>query len=228
MQQKRTGFIFCAPNTSQFRKRVLDGSSACVQCIGWWSNHQLSPGTEDYVDLSKTILVVRAKVTKADGTDLDPNEKVGIVNKFLHSLFKQVDVFLKEKQVTQAMGTYAYRSHLETLLNDGPAAKQPQLTASMFYKDTAGQMDVSDPTLAANNANLGLKARYGFSKESGVIEMAGPILCDIFISERLLLSFVDLKVILNRNGNEFCLMTSEDDADYRVKLIDAYLKQDAL
>ena len=182
---------------------------------GYWMNHQpvssasdggpitfLSPGTEDYVDLAKTILVVRAKVTKADGTDLDSNEKVGIVNKFLHSLFKQVYVFLKEKQATQAMGTYAYRSHLETLLNDGPAAKQPQLTASMLYKDTAGKMDVSDPTLAANNANLGLKARYGFSKESGVIEMAGPILCDIFISERLLLRFVDLKVILNRNGNE--------------------------
>ena len=44
------------------------------------------------------------------------------------------------------------------------------------------------------------------------------------MSERLLLSFVDLKVILNRNGNEFCLMASENDADYRVKLIDAYLK----
>ena len=86
----------------------------------------LSPGTEDYVDLSKTILFVRAKVTKADGTDLDTDEKVGIVNNFriLHSLFKQVDVFLKEKQVTQAMGTYAYRASLETLLNYGPAAKQ--------------------------------------------------------------------------------------------------------
>ena len=44
------------------------------------------------------------------------------------------------------------------------------------------------------------------------------------MSERLLLSFVDLKVILNRNGNEFCLMASENDADYRVNLIDAYLK----
>ena len=44
------------------------------------------------------------------------------------------------------------------------------------------------------------------------------------MSERLLLSFVDLKVILNRNGNEFCLTASENDADYRVKLIDAYLK----
>ena len=54
--------------------------------------------------------------------------------------------------------------------------------------------------------------------------MAGPAFCDIFMSERLLLSFVDLKVILNRNGNEFCLMSSEEDADHKVKLVDAYLK----
>ena len=116
---------------------------------GYWMDHQpvssvsdggpitfFSPGTEDYVDLSETILVVRAKITKANGADLDPDEKVGIVNNFLHSLFKQVDVFLKEKQVNQALGTYAYRAYLVTLLNYGPAAKQSQLTASMFYKDT--------------------------------------------------------------------------------------------
>ena len=101
---------------------------------GLWIDHQpvssvsdggpitfLSPGTEDYVDLAKTILVVRAKVTKANGNNFNQNEKVGIVNNFLHSLFKQVDVFLKE-QVTQATGTYAYCAYLETLLNHGPAA----------------------------------------------------------------------------------------------------------
>ena len=86
---------------------------------GLWIDHQpvssvsdggpitfLCPGTEDYIDLSKTILVVCAKVTKANGNDLDAHEDehVGIVNNFLHSLFKQVDVFLKEKQVTQATG----------------------------------------------------------------------------------------------------------------------------
>ena len=70
-------------------------------------------GTEDYVDQSKTILVVRAKVTKANGADRDADERVGVVNNFLHSPFKQVDVFLKEKQVTQAIGTYAYRSYLD-------------------------------------------------------------------------------------------------------------------
>jgi hypothetical protein len=61
----------------------------------------LSPGTEDYMDLAKTILVVGAKVTKDNGTNLGADEKVGVMNNFLHSLFKQVDVFLKEKQVIQ-------------------------------------------------------------------------------------------------------------------------------
>ena len=68
----------------------------------------------DLSRLAKTILVVRAKVTKTNGDDLDQDEKVGIVNNFPHSLFKQVDVFLKGKQVTQATGTYAYCAYLET------------------------------------------------------------------------------------------------------------------
>ena len=204
---------------------------------GLWIDHQpvssvsdggpvtfLCPGTEDYVDLSKTILVVRTKVTKANGNDLDADEHVGIVNNFLHSLFKQVDVFLKEKQVTQATGTFAYRAYLETLLNYGPAAKESQLTAAMFYKDTAGKMDVTDPTLAAANANMGLKKRYAFNQESGVLEMAGPLFCDVFKSERLLLSFVDLKVILNRNVNAFCIMSDINGAAHKVKLTKAYLK----
>ena len=184
------------------------------------------PGTEeDYVDLLKTILVVRAKVTKANGADLDANEKVEMVNNFLHSLFKQIDVFLKEKQVTQATSTCAYRSYLETLLNHGATAKNSQLTASLFSKDKAGKMDVADPMVATPaDANLGLKTRYKFSQESGTIEMAGPIFCDVFMTERLLLSYVDIKLVLNRNIQEFNSMAAPNDADYGVKLIDAYLK----
>ncbi|CAB4004756.1 uncharacterized transposon-derived [Paramuricea clavata] len=58
---------------------------------GHWMDHQpvssvadggvitfLSPGTEDYVDLARTILVVRAKVTKPDGTDLGAAEKFSV------------------------------------------------------------------------------------------------------------------------------------------------------
>ncbi|CAB3984987.1 uncharacterized transposon-derived [Paramuricea clavata] len=155
----------------------------------------LSTDTEDYVDLSKAIIVP----------------------------VKQVDVFLKEKQVTQATGTYSYRAYLETLLNCCPSAEQSQLTVALFYKDTAGKMEVSGHTKVVGDVNHGLNTRYGFSEESGTIEIVGPIFSDMFFSEHLLLSFVDLNVILNRNGNELCLMASENDVDYRVKLIDAYL-----
>ena len=168
--------------------------------------------------------MVRAKVTKGDGNNLDADEKVGIVNNFLHGLFEQVDVFLKEKQVTQATGMYAYHAYLETLLNYGPEAKRSQLTAAMFYKDMAGKINVAGPKVVVANANLGLKQRYVFSRESGILEMAGPLFCDVFRRKRLLLSFVDLQVILNRNVNDFCLIASEDNVDYRVKLTEAYLK----
>ena len=128
--------------------------------------------------------------------------------------------------MTQATGAYAYRAYLETLLNYGPAAKKSQLTASLYYKDKAGKMDTRDPTLAddAANVNPGLNARYQFNKESGTIEMAGPLFCDVFMTERLLLSFVDLKIILNRNSDAFCVMSDVANPDQKVKLADAYLK----
>lgn len=85
-------------------------------------------------------------------------------------------------------------------------------------------MDVADLTLAGAAVNLGLKDRYEFSKESGIIEVAGPICCDAFFSEWLLLSQVDLKVVRNPSSHKFCLMQSVANADFKVKLIDAYLK----
>ena len=128
---------FVHPNSIECTKSELDLFSVPSTQVslerGKWVYHEpvssvgdggsvtfLSPGTEDYVDLSKTILVVRAKV---NGDNLDADMKIGPVNNFLHSLFKQVDVFLKGKQVTQATGMYAYRSYLEMLLNYGPSAK---------------------------------------------------------------------------------------------------------
>ena len=78
---------------------------------GHWIDHQpvssvsdggpitfLSPGTEDYVDLSKTILVVRAKVTKADGANLDADEKVAVVNNFYIVCSNKSTFFFSQQQ----------------------------------------------------------------------------------------------------------------------------------
>ena len=84
-------------------------------------------------------------MVKADGTNLSGNEQGSIApaNNFLHTLFKQVDVYLNGKQVTPAIGTYPYRAYFETLLNYDVSAKESQLTSALYYEDTPGEMDNS-------------------------------------------------------------------------------------
>ena len=98
-------------------------------------------GTDEYIDLSKTILVVEGKVNISSSTAGQAN--VAPINNFLHSLIKQVDVYLNGKQATPAMGTYAYRSYIETLLNYDVSAKNSQLSSALYFKDTPGRMEDS-------------------------------------------------------------------------------------
>ena len=201
----------------------------------------LAAGTEDYVDLSKTILFVEGKVVKADGTNLGGNEQSNVapVNNFLHSLFKQVDVYLNGKQVTPAMGTYAYRAYLETLLNYDVSAKGSQLTSAMYYKDTAGEMESTgslpvEETLSGNkkvmtaaSGNQGFAKRHQFIQDGKKFTLSGPVFVDAFMGSRLLLNMVDLKLILNRSSDQFCLMDKNGSGSIlnaKVKLTDVILK----
>ena len=214
----------------------------------------LIAGTDEYIDLSKTILTVTGKITKKDGTSkLDGNDQSNVapVNNFLHSLFRQVDVYLNGKQVTPAMGTYAYRSYIETLLNYDVSAKQSQFSSALYYKDTPGQMDKvgalpssktlnyktpgADPNGAGTDAsdklyvpgtgNQGFAKRHQFIKNGNRFVLSGPIFADIFMTDRLLLNMMDLKVVLNRSSDPFSLMDLNDPAiEPKVQLSDVVLK----
>jgi len=78
----------------------------------------------------------------------------------------------------------------------------------MFYKDTPRKMDAVNPVADDADANLGLKARYAFTKNSNTVDMMGPIHSDLFFQDRLLLSGVNLRLKLNRAKNSFCLVSS--------------------
>ena len=199
----------------------------------------LAAGTEDYVDLSKTILFVEGKVVKSDGTDLSggTQSNVAPVNNFLHSLFRQVDVYLNGKQVTPAMGTYAYRAYLETLLNYDVSSKGSQLTSAMYYKDTAGEMDNNGSLpvkktissdgdfMTRGSGNQGFAKRHQFIQDGKKFTLSGPVFVDAFMGSRLLLSMVDLKLILNRSSDKFCLMDKNTNVlNAKVKLTDVILK----
>ena len=179
-------------------------------------------GTDKYLDLSKTILLLSLKITKANGDDLGDGEKVAPGNNFLHTLYKQVDLFLNGIQVSQSSGTYSYKSLIETILNYGSDAKHSLLTGSLYYKDTAGAMDVTDPTTAGTND--GLKKRYKFTKKSHTVDLFGILHCDMMFSERLLLNNVDVTIKLIPNSSAFCLLSGEASPDYKISIQSAVLK----
>ena len=69
---------------------------------------------------------------------------------------------------------------------------------ALFYKDTPGKMDAVNSVADDDDANLGLKARYVFTKNSNTVDMMGPIHSDIFFQDRLILNGVNLRLKLNR------------------------------
>ena len=59
--------------------------------------HINGQNSQDYLDLKGTLLCVKVKIKKADGTDLKAGEKTGPVNLFLQSLFSTTEVTLQNK-----------------------------------------------------------------------------------------------------------------------------------
>ncbi|XP_041376686.1 uncharacterized protein LOC121389141 [Gigantopelta aegis] len=99
----------------------------------------------DYIDLKCTKLHVRAKITKADGSILTKDEKVGPVNLWLQSFWSQVDLTLNGKLVTTSTNLYPYKSYLKVLLNGTSTAKESSLQSQLYYKDTSDDIDSVDP-----------------------------------------------------------------------------------
>ena len=103
---------------------------------------KVSGSGKEFLDLARSYLYLKVKVSKADGSNLDAASKVGFANYPIASLFNQVDVILGGKWISSATNTYAHRSILEVLLNYDKEAAESQLGCGLLCKDTAGQFSM--------------------------------------------------------------------------------------
>lgn len=174
----------------------------------------VSGGTGDYLDLSNTLLHVKAKVTKIDGTDLDADTNVAPVNNWLHSLFSQVDVSLNNVLISPSENTYPYRAYIESLLNYGQDAKEGHLTASFYYQDSPSHLDDT-----GGNDNNGLRIRRQLAARSHQIDMIGRLHSDIMNQDRYLINGVDVKIKLSPSKPTFHLMAADGGAGHPFKSV---------
>ena len=162
----------------------------------------IQSSTDAYLDLSNSVIFVKAQIQKNDGSDLGDDAVVAPVNYWLNALFGQVDLSLNDKLVSASTNTYPYRAYLETLLSFGDEAKTSQLTGALWYEDTAGHMS------ALTQANTGFQKRKAFTATSGEVEMVGKLHLDLFFQSRYLLSGINMKLKLTRTKSEFNLMAA--------------------
>lgn len=176
------------------------------------------PGVHrQYLDLWRSYLYIKAKITLANGNDIPDDAAVGPVNLFLHALFSNVEVQLGNKVVTNQDGLYPLRAYVETLLNYSSEVRDTQLQAALWYKDTADHMNDTD------DHNHGFARRAAYVAGSAEVEMLGRPHVDIFHQERPIIGDCSLRIKLQTSNDAFVLMTPGPDTHeaqvpYRVQL----------
>ncbi|KAK3107098.1 hypothetical protein FSP39_007110 [Pinctada imbricata] len=175
----------------------------------------------EYVDLKRSFMNVKVKISKKDGSDLLSTEYVGPVNLFLQALFSQVDISLQGRTATPASNHHPYKAFIQTLLGYGLNAKRSQLTSQLWVKDTSGHMDDSNVN---SGQNSGLFERAKYFKESKIVELIGPVYHDLCGLNRYILNQVSIVMKFYRSNPKFCLITNELGDDYEVKIEDMAMK----
>ena len=148
----------------------------------------ISAENSNYIDLANTFLYVRVSVPAADETDLEADVEIAPECNFLHTMWSQIDLYLNGSLVTQSNTNYPYRAHIENLLSFGQEAKSSQLSAVLWYCNTAGQFDTR------GDANSGYTTRKALAAQSTQIDMMGKLHVDLLFQNRYLLSGIVVRL----------------------------------
>ncbi|XP_066486078.1 uncharacterized protein F54H12.2-like [Tiliqua scincoides] len=154
-----------------------------------------------------------------DGSNIDRQAEVALVNYLIASIFRQLDVTLGNRFISQSNNCYPYRAFIKSMLNYGEDTLSSQFSAGLFYKDTPGEHDSAD----LDGHNQGFIKTAGLTAEGRKIELLGHLHVDLFFQEKLLLNGMYMKIKLPRRKDRFCLMTDDASVHYKLKILAAAL-----
>jgi hypothetical protein len=150
------------------------------------------PGTNDYFDLSNTILYLSFKLVKTNGEKLTNNDIATVVNLPGHSLFEKISVSFNNKIVSNSTN-YAYKAYIESILNYSAEAKNGHLQSQIFFKDTSGHFD-DIATEKEASKNTGFTSRVKITNNSNEVEIITPLHIDVFNQPKYLIDNIDVSV----------------------------------
>lgn len=98
-----------------------------------------------YTDIANSKLFVKVRIFNANGTRLNPDEKVAPVNLFFHAMFKKMDLYYNRTLVSSSGDLYPYKAYFNTVFSHDKDDKSSHLQAQCYYPDSFGYMAETDP-----------------------------------------------------------------------------------
>ena len=153
-------------------------------------------GGIDYIDIANTVLYIKSRICKADGSAYAENAEVAFVNNAMHSMFSDIFLTLGNEVIEGGDCTYPYKAMLSTLFSFSEQAMQTQLAAVGFVKDQNSKMDEKE--------NSGFVKRKAWTTQ-GSKEFMGKLFLDMCQQIQYLPNNTDVRIKLIRSKNEFCI-----------------------
>jgi len=188
------------------------------------------PPNPKFLDLSKSSIVIKIKITTDEGAELTDASPVGPVNNTFHSIIRQATVFINNTEIENSDDGYFMRAITSAILNHGIDAKNSFLQNSLYIPDTPGQMenfaipkeitkaeDIKYPVPLYNKGFL--KRREILLKGKGFLELRGVPECDIFTNGKFLLNQQKFTLNLKLNDPVSFLM---GEGKYKMTVISAH------
>ena len=168
---------------------------------------------ESYIYFKIRVNLGKEGVTAADWNKICP------VNNLLHSMISQVDMTIANNTITTAPQTHAYKAYFETLLGFDDSAKKSHLTAALWYKDRAGEMNL------INNPRRKLIApdATGDQSRGKWVELMGRLHIDLAFQPRAFIGGSTIQLKLVPQKPEFYLLCTDPSIKPSVEFDSAVL-----
>lgn len=171
---------------------------------------EIPTSIDEYIDLEKIYFYLKIKVKKIDSVNAEADwDDISPVNYLLHSMIKQLDIFIGDKQITSSSSTYAFKAYIEALFGFSEEAKKSHLTSALWFDDTV--LKVEGP----------LKDRNDAIKNYAICDLYGRLHTDLAFQGRSLLGGSKLIVRILLNEPNFYMMSHDHTPE--LEFLDASL-----
>ena len=95
----------------------------------------IDSSSRDLTDLSQSMLYMKMKVVKEDGTSMSTDE-VTTANLPLHSFWRQAELLINETNLSRNIGpSYPYKAYFQVLIDRQKEPGDTQLQSELFFLD---------------------------------------------------------------------------------------------